>query len=60
TLKRLRTKEGGISKTLKLTNFDIPVLQKIQYSFRKYGKVQARVHMSHSQEYYYKDAQNDY
>ncbi|MBD2409494.1 hypothetical protein FACHB389_10710 [Nostoc calcicola FACHB-389] len=53
TLKRFRTEDGEISKAEKLTNFDIPVLKRIQFSFRKHGERNARVLMSQNPDYFY-------
>ncbi|WP_414572828.1 hypothetical protein [Nostoc sp. CCY 9925] len=60
TLKRFRTDDGGISKVEKITNFDIPILRRIQYYFRKHGERKARVLMSQKPEDFYKGENNDY
>lgn len=40
--KRLRSPQGGVSRKIKLTNWDLPGLAKVQLAFRKFGEMQAR------------------
>lgn len=51
-LKRFRNEDGGINRKVHLTNWDIPILQKIQFQFRKNGKALTRQHMNDHPDYY--------
>lgn len=50
--KRLRSPQGGVSRRIKLTNWDLPGLEKIQLAFRKFGEMQARQEIANNPEAY--------